>query len=455
MPDHERHLDDVAGEELTTEPILPEPILPESVRQRVIALAAAAITGMPVDELPNPLRKIAQFAPNRRAKLAGQPIAAHLTIDPVFRQRIGERALDAAGELGLAVRDGAPPAAADPIEVAALAYLGRPDGWRELVSGAADALLGDAQSAAAAEKLAAAEHRAMRAEHERAVAKVEAEKLRDELTRLRAEAQTLRDEVRTLTKAMREAQATQRKSADMLATEKGRAARAAAEADAELRRLRIKLLDAEQAASGARAYAKEARAVDDARLWLLLETVGQAAVGLKRELGLQPASRLPADYVADATADRPGAPGAAGARALDADDPSRLDQLLALPKVHLIVDGYNVTKKGFPDVSLEQQRTRLVNAMGGIAAQSGAEVTVVFDGAEKLVAAPPTPRGVRVLFSRKGVTADELIRQLVRAEPDGRPVVVISSDKEVADGVRRHGAYPLSSDTLLRRIARA
>jgi predicted RNA-binding protein with PIN domain len=60
-----------------------------------------------------------------------------------------------------------------------------------------------------------------------------------------------------------------------------------------------------------------------------------------------------------------------------------------------------------------------------------------------------------VLFSKKGETADELIRRLVRAEPAGRPVVVISSDKEVIDGVRRHGAYPLGNDTLLRRLSRS
>jgi hypothetical protein len=172
----------------------------------------------------------------------------------------------------------------------------------------------------------------------------------------------------------------------MLATEKGRAARAVAELEAEARRLRARLTDAEVAASGARAQAKDARAVDETRLWLLLDTIGQAAVGLKRELALQPASKLPADYVADSAADRPGAPGAGGARALEADDPSRLDQLLALPRAHLIVDGYNVTKKGYGDLALEQQRSRLVTALGGIAAQCGAEVTVVFDGAEKLVA---------------------------------------------------------------------
>jgi len=453
MPDERADLDATAGEALADEQ--PEPTLPEPVRQRVIALAAAAITGMPADEIPPALKRVAQFAPNRRARLGGPAVAAQLVADPLFRQRIGTRVLDGAGELGTAVRDGTPPGAADPVEVAALSYLARPAGWRDVVADIAEILKRDAGSAAVADRLAAAEHRAIRADHERAVAKVEADKLRDELTRLRAEADTLRDEVRTLSRTLREANARERKATEMLATEKGRAARAAADVDAELRRLRAKLLDAELTASGARSAAKEARAVDDVRLWLLLETIGQAAAGLRRELALEPATKLPADYVAEAAADRPGLAGKGEARAMDADDPARLDQLLALPRSHLVVDGYNVTKRGFGDMSLEHQRARLVSALGGLAAQSGAEITVVFDGAERLVAVPSPPRGVRVLFSRKGQTADDVVRQLVRAEPPGRPIVVVSSDKEVADGVRRHGAYPLSSDTLLRRIARS
>jgi predicted RNA-binding protein with PIN domain len=460
MLDHEHVAGDVneeSGEENTTQPlpIEPEPALPEAVRQRVVALAATAITRMPVEELPVALRRVAKFAPSRRARLGAALIAAHLTSDPLFRERAGNRAAEAAGELGSAVREGTIPAAADPVDVAALAYLTRPDGWADLVLETAETLKVDQECAAAAERLVAAEHRAARAEHERAVARVEADKLRDELVRLRAEASALRDEVRTLSKNVRDAQARERKAAEMLATEKGRAHRASADAEAELRRLRAKLVDAELTASGARSVAKEARAVDDARLWLLLETIGQAAVGLRRELALEPAKKLPADFVADTSAERPGAACRTGARALEADDPARLDQLLALPKVHMIVDGYNVTKRGFGEVALEQQRTRLVSGLGGLAAQNGVEVTVVFDGAEKMVALPSPPRGVRVLFSPKGETADELIRRLVRAEPAGRPVVVISSDREVADGVRRHGAYPLSSDTLLRRLSRA
>jgi predicted RNA-binding protein with PIN domain len=250
-------------------------------------------------------------------------------------------------------------------------------------------------------------------------------------------------------------QARERRATELLATERGRLARQNADHDAETRRLRARLAEAQAAAGATRQTAKEARQVDDARLWLLLETIGQAASGLRRELALDPASVLPADVVAAETAGTGRPVGETAARALAADDPARLDQLLALPKAHLVVDGYNVTKTGYAEIPLEQQRSRLVSGLGGLAAQTGVEVTVVFDGAERMVGLPPAPRGVRVLFSRKGETADELIRRLVRAEPAGRPIVVISSDKEVADGVRRHGAYPLSSATLIRRLARA
>ncbi|WP_030488898.1 NYN domain-containing protein [Micromonospora chokoriensis] len=440
------------------EPTLPEPepTLPEPVRQRIVALTAAVLPTLPADEVPVPLRRVAKFAPNRRARLGAPVIAAQLTADPLFRQRVTARVLADAGDLGAAVVEGTAPAAADPVEVAALAYLARPRGWRELIDASGAAVRAEADSAVVAELVREAEQRATRAEHDRAVARVEAEKLRDELARVREELGQLREESRQVTRTLRETQARERKATELLATERGRAARASADVDAELRRARARLAEAESAAGVARASAKEARSVDDARLWLLLETIGQAAVGLRRELALDPVDKLPADFVADAFAEQPGtAPAGPAARARDTDDPARLDQLLALPRAHLVVDGYNVTKRGFGEMSLEQQRKRLITGLGGIAAQTGDEVTVVFDGAERMHGLPPAPRGVRVLFSRKGETADELIRRLVRAEPSGRPVVVVSSDREVADGVRRHGAYPLGADSLLRRLARS
>ena len=433
----------------------PEPTLPEAVRQRITVLVAAALPALPAEETPVPLRRVARFAPHRRARLGGPVIASQLAADPLFRQRISGRIATDAGDLGAAVAGGMAPAAADPVEVAALAYLVRPTGWRELIEAAGESVRAEADVAAIAGQIRDAEQRAARAEHDRAVARVEADKLRDELARVREELGQVREEARTASRALRELHAAHKRTADLLATEKGRATKVTADHEAEVRRLKTRLAEAESAAVSGKQSARDARAADETRLWLLLETIGQAASGLRRELALGPADKLPADVVADAAADRPGALERSRPRAQDTDDPGRLDQLLALPRAHLIVDGYNVTKRGFAEMSLEQQRKRLITGLGGIAAQTGDEVTVVFDGAERVHGLPPAPRGVRVLFSHKGDTADELIRQLVRGEPAGRPLVVISSDREVADGVRRHGAYPMGADSLLRRLSRA
>ena len=53
-----------------------------------------------------PLRRVAKFAPNRRARLGAPAIAAQLTADPLFRQRVTARVLADAGDLGAAVRRG-------------------------------------------------------------------------------------------------------------------------------------------------------------------------------------------------------------------------------------------------------------------------------------------------------------------------------------------------------------
>ncbi|MGC1214444.1 MAG: hypothetical protein WA890_24680, partial [Micromonospora sp.] len=54
----------------------PEPTLPEPVRQRIVALTAAVLPGLPADEVPVPLRRVAKFAPNLRARLGAPAIAA-------------------------------------------------------------------------------------------------------------------------------------------------------------------------------------------------------------------------------------------------------------------------------------------------------------------------------------------------------------------------------------------
>ena len=66
-------------------------------------------------------------------------------------------------------------------------------------------------------------------------------------------------------------------------------------------------------------------------------------------------------------------------------DGSLLDRMLDGLHVHLIVDGYNLTKTGYGSLPLADQRSRLVSSLGALAARTGVEVTVAFDA----TAAPP------------------------------------------------------------------
>ncbi|WP_375540793.1 NYN domain-containing protein [Streptomyces sp. TRM64462] len=428
--------------------------LPEAVRRRVVALVADAFGGLTVAELPAQLRQYARFTPSRRARFAGNAMAAALETDPVFRQRIGDRFRTAEPELAGAVEAGAPPAAADPVDVAAAAYVLRPADWVKLVAAAgeevqrADADRVDEESRRELERLR--EELAEARDRTRA----ETERLRTELEAARKEAESLQRKLRSAQSDVKRGEAALRRTQADIDGIKAEAAGRVSAAESETRRLKARLGETEAALEASRRAAREGRSVEDVRLRLLLDTVLEAAQGLRRELALPPVSVRPADSV-DAVEPGRMSPKDIAARALSETDPALLDQLLALPQAHLVVDGYNVTKTGYPTMPLEKQRLRLLGGLSALAARSGAEVTCVFDGAE--LAAPvllAPPRGVRVLFSKPGVTADELIRQLVRAEPPGRPVVVVSSDREVADGVAKSGARPVASVMLLKRLSR-
>ncbi|MEV8402133.1 NYN domain-containing protein [Streptomyces niveus] len=428
--------------------------LPEGVRRRVVALVSDAFGGLTVTELPAQLRQYARFTPSRRARFAGNAMAAALESDPVFRQRIGERFGQVDPELAAAVESGSPPPAADPVDVAAAAYVLRPVGWVKLVAAAgeevqrADAERADEENRRELERLREELAQA------RASTKSETERLRTELDAARREAESTHRKLRSALSDVKRGEAALRRTAAEMETARAEAATQLSAAVSESRRLKARLAEAESAVEAGRRAAREGRSVEDMRLRLLLDTVLESAQGLRRELALPPAAAHPADLV-DAVEPGRMSPKDVAARALSDMDPALLDQLLALPQAHLVVDGYNVTKTGYPTMPLEKQRLRLLGGLAMLAAQSGAEMTCVFDGAE--LAAPvllAPPRGVRVLFSKPGVTADELIRQLVRAEPPGRPVVVVSTDREVADGVARAGARPVASALLLKRLSR-
>ena len=124
--------------------------------------------------------------------------------------------------------------------------------------------------------------------------------------------------------------------------------------------------------------------------------------------------------------------------------------LLRVRHVVVIVDGYNVAKRGWPDLAaLADQRDRLLNRLAGLHASTRAEFQIVFDGTQAGSIAATKGQPVTVLFTESGTTADDEILRLVPTMPRERAVVVASSDREVADGARRLGANVISAEQLL------
>ncbi|MGI5270671.1 NYN domain-containing protein [Nonomuraea sp. CA-218870] len=429
--------------------------LPEQVRLNVVDLAAQVLGSMPAAAVPPPLRGIARFDPRKRARLGGAPIAAQLENDKDFREAVAEHVAAGWPELVSALAEGHLPPAADPVLVAAAAYLTRPPGWEEMIETARADLEQSAAAAEGSEREEVVSRLREQLAAQKSAAKEETDRLREQLKTARSENSDLR---RKLHDARERAKAAVRRAEEMEhAAQDARAAAVAAGSagETELRRLRERLADTEKQLEASRRAAREGRSIEDARIRVLLDALQDASAGLRRELALPTTISRPADSVAAVSGETPGVRGVP-ARALADDDPQLLDQLLALPQIHLIIDGYNVTKTGYGTLTLADQRNRLMTGLGGLVAQTRVEVTVVFDGAE--LNAPVqvvAPRGVRVLFSAPGEIADDLIRQLVRAEPPGRAMAVVSSDREVAESVRRMGARPVPSALLLRRLGRA
>nr|WP_243653272.1 NYN domain-containing protein [Pseudonocardia endophytica] len=422
--------------------------MPDPLRTRLAEIGATALGGMSQADVPASLRRFARFTPAKRARLGGTVLCAELERSEVFRTAVvAWWTAERPGELTTT--------ADDRLDAAAAA----------LLTGAHDA----PRLVAAAERHG--ELGEVRAERDEALARVD--KLTAEMERLRGELVEARDQARTAAQH-REAEYQQLRRT---VSDQGTKLRAATDARTELEetvaRLRsgsdervdearaecTRLQDAleqerrksERAArevAAARQAAREARQGDEVRLSLLLDTLGGAVNGMRRELSLGGDGPRPGDTVR-------GARGITSAGGTPVDDLASLDSLLALPAVHLVVDGYNVSKTGYPDLPLADQRTRLVTQLAALRSRTGIEITVVFDGAAVVAAPLHGTRGVRVLFSEPDVLADDVVRDLVAAEPRGRPLLVATSDQEVVRSVRRRGAHTVPSAVLLQRLRAA
>jgi predicted RNA-binding protein with PIN domain len=127
----------------------------------------------------------------------------------------------------------------------------------------------------------------------------------------------------------------------------------------------------------------------------------------------------------------------------------------------IIIDGYNVIRQ-WPELAqldradLQAGREAFLAALRSYRQAKGHRTTVVFDGLEQGVLAETGTQGpgLGVRFSRRGERADDVIARLVQ-DARGEAAVVVSSDHEVLDAARRHGATGMTAPEFIERLEAA
>ncbi len=125
----------------------------------------------------------------------------------------------------------------------------------------------------------------------------------------------------------------------------------------------------------------------------------------------------------------------------------------------IAIDGYNFIKQ-FPglrrleEIDLQKAREGLIEMLVQYKRIKGHSITVVFDGAQAWPAEPgERNRGIRVIFSREGEKADDVLKRLAAEKREG--LLLVTSDREVALFAEKKGARVIDSSEFGERLEMA
>lgn len=117
-----------------------------------------------------------------------------------------------------------------------------------------------------------------------------------------------------------------------------------------------------------------------------------------------------------------------------------------------IVDGYNVIKRSAPfcELPLRQARERFFLFLENRRPHGSVRnrLAVVFDGSAQVFGFKDN-RTFEIIFT-SGESADEKIKEMVRAQKDPRNIVVVTDDRDLGYAVRREGARIMSCAVFLK-----
>jgi len=125
--------------------------------------------------------------------------------------------------------------------------------------------------------------------------------------------------------------------------------------------------------------------------------------------------------------------------------------------MRVIVDGYNLIRQS-PDLSqlerqgLEAGRRELVRRLSEYQRRKRHQIQVVFDAGSGGDSSQRQEwsQGVSIVYSRRGETADEVIKRLAAAGREG--VVIVTADRALASFAERQGATTIGAEEFEQRI---
>ncbi len=123
----------------------------------------------------------------------------------------------------------------------------------------------------------------------------------------------------------------------------------------------------------------------------------------------------------------------------------------------IIIDGYNLLHAYYTGFSAKDPQAIevLLDVLVNYKKVKSADITLVLDGTEGIYQGSHsyTEKGIKIIYSARGKTADEKIRDILKGKVHG--VIVISSDRKVKENAEKAGAVCADSEFFATRLTAA
>ena len=126
--------------------------------------------------------------------------------------------------------------------------------------------------------------------------------------------------------------------------------------------------------------------------------------------------------------------------------------------IHIIIDGYNLIRQskrlsGLDLQDIQLGRDTLVDMLAAYKKTKSHRITVVFDGNTDPLFAQQQDRrkGITIIFSHKGESADSVIKKIARKER--QRALVVSSDQDIVQSAATSGAATVSANDFEMKLA--